>query len=184
MRKPNRQIKIYQPEQNGRRYLVSDCGRVIALEHTTSDGRLYKPNNISVIPNHNGYLLFHCNNKKVRHHRVIANLFIDNPESKTQVDHIDGDKQNNAVSNLRWVTSAQNHRAFRLKAKGKTSKFRGVCFNNDKKKWQANIQNSEKKYFLGRFDNEEEAARAYDTAAINLGFSNQALNFQPQHNHN
>lgn len=178
MRKPNRRIKIYQPDPDGRRYLVSDCGRVVALEYMASDGRLYVPNNVSVSPNEKGYLLFHCNNAMVRHHRVIANLFIDNPECKPQVDHIDGNKQNNAVSNLRWVTSGQNHRAFRLKSKGKTSKFRGVCFNNEKKKWQANIHTSGKNYFLGRFDNEEEAAKAYDTAAINMGFSTEALNFQ------
>jgi hypothetical protein len=41
-------------------------------------------------------------------HRLIALTFIPNPENKPCVDHIDRDKHNNAVSNLRWVTYAEN----------------------------------------------------------------------------
>ena len=37
-------------------------------------------------------------------HRLIAETFIDNPENKKTVDHIDGNKQNNCAENLRWAT--------------------------------------------------------------------------------
>ena len=41
-------------------------------------------------------------------HRLVATLFIPNPENKKQIDHIDGNKANNAVNNLRWSTALEN----------------------------------------------------------------------------
>ncbi len=47
--------------------------------------------------------------KRVMIHRVVAELFLPNPEKKRTVNHKDGNKQNNAVSNLEWATHSENH---------------------------------------------------------------------------
>jgi len=58
--------------------------------------------------NKNTYITIHFNKKNYRLHRIIAETFIDNQENKPIVNHIDGNKQNNKVSNLEWVTSSEN----------------------------------------------------------------------------
>lgn len=59
------------------------------------------------------YVNFHLKGQKaklVRVHRLVAEAFIENPDNLPMVDHIDRDKMNNHVSNLRWVNSSGNQR--------------------------------------------------------------------------
>ena len=56
-----------------------------------------------------GYLIYQLGNKnRIKAHRLIALTFIPNPENKPQVNHLDGNKQNNDISNLEWVTNSEN----------------------------------------------------------------------------
>jgi hypothetical protein len=58
----------------------------------------------------NKYLVVHIGKKKIRVHRLIAETFIENPENKPCVNHKDGNRQNNCVENLEWVTWSENER--------------------------------------------------------------------------
>lgn len=58
----------------------------------------------------NGYIYYSIDGKRISKHRLIAQYFIPNPSNKPQVNHIDGNKLNNDISNLEWVTPQENAR--------------------------------------------------------------------------
>lgn len=93
-----------------------------------------------------------------------------------QVDHRNGDGLDNQRENLRLKTVAGNKQAFVRKAKGTTSRFRGVCWFKKSEKWHAQIRFQQKTYSLGFFEDEVSAARAFNDGAEILGFSKEALN--------
>lgn len=56
-----------------------------------------------------GYYQIRLDNKTKYVHRIVAETFIPNPDNKPFVDHIDRNRSNNSVENLRWVTSTENN---------------------------------------------------------------------------
>jgi HNH endonuclease/AP2 domain len=97
-------------------------------------------------------------------HRVIMQ-----PPSGMAVHHIDRNGLNNRRANLRIVTYSQNViRSGKQDRLGVTSQYKGVHFEDSRKKWKAMIMKDGKRIFLGRFADEIEAALAYDRAALEL----------------
>ncbi len=89
-------------------------------------------------------------------HRLVAIAFIDNPENKKNVDHINRDRLDNDIDNLRWATSKENGQNASIKINN-TSGTTGVIWKKKAKKWQVQISVNGKRKSGGYFDNKNEA---------------------------
>lgn len=117
-----------------------------------------------------GHMTCHGKDRKVEYLHVFLT-------AEKGIDHADGNGLNNCRSNLRNATPRQQS-ANRRKQGGTSSKFKGVCWKQFHRRWQAAVQaDGCRQTYLGNFVHEEDAARAYDAAA-RLAFGEfAALNF-------
>lgn len=109
-----------------------------------------------------GYLVVRVEYKLYKVHRLI--FLWHHGHLPAIVDHIDMDRLNNRIENLRTATKSQNM-SNRLKQSNNTSGYKGVYFQSQIKRWCAEIHADGKKTFLGTFDSAEEAHAAYVKAA-------------------
>lgn len=102
--------------------------------------------------NGSGYMIVSVDHKMYLIHRLVAETFIPNPDGKKQVDHINRDRSDNRVENLRWVTCSENLRnqesVDRINREGRTHKY------EDRNKYQRELNHRrmrEKKLAWMRF---------------------------------
>ena len=117
---------------------------------------------------HSGYIQFRVrtNGTKLEGlvHILIARTFITNPDEKPCVDHINNYRSDNRVENLRWCTRQENTHNSK-KHRDCSSNYKGVSWFKSMNKWRARIYVNKKEKHLGLFDDEIEAAHAYDKYA-------------------
>ena len=151
--------EVFLPVDGYSNYFISNFGNI----KNSKTNRIMKPYN-----HPQGYkriIIYENGNiKKIYIHRLVAIAFLENPDNKKVIDHIDNNPANNNVKNLRWATQKDNS-CNRGKQKSNTSGFKGVSFNKPLNKYQARININGKLKHIGLFLTPEEASEAYEAKA-------------------
>jgi len=122
-------------------YLIYEDGRV----QNKKTKRFLKPGNT------NGYLYVNLSHqgkhKSHKIHRLVAEHYIDNPENKKTVDHINRDRKDNRIENLRWATYTEQieNRKESCIQKNNTSGHKGISYDKKYKKWRFSKQEGKKR---------------------------------------
>lgn len=113
--------------------------------------------------NKKGYVCIYVMGKVVKAHRL-AWIYCYGYSPDEQIDHINRDKSDNRISNLRLVNNGQNQTNC-VTQRNNSSGYKGVSFHKTWKKWQAYIYHEGKRMHLGTFTNPEQASTAYELAS-------------------
>lgn len=149
------------------------------LDYDPADGLLFwKPRNSTAMRNNsfagreaftavaNGYRTGSVDGVTYRAHRIIWKIvYGSDPED---IDHINGDRQDNRLANLRSVSRSDNMRNAQLRSNN-SSGVVGVTYNRERRKWVAQIKDG-KQRVIGRFDSFDEAVSARQSAEREAGF--------------
>ena len=119
-----------------------------------------------------GYWRIKFKGQKYWAHRVCYYLHTGKDPYDLEIDHIDGNTQNNQPENLRACSISLNQANQKLSQRN-TSGYKGVTWKATKNKWSAQISCSGRYFYLGLYDSALDAAKAYDVAALEM-FGNHA----------
>lgn len=149
-------------------YQISNLGRVKslkreAIQKSTGHVRVVNEKILKNTLSRNGYYSISLSKngiKKLIHiHKLLAICFLNHDtNSGLFVDHINNKRTDNRLENLQLITPRKNSTKDRV---GKTSKFIGVDYDKNQKKWRSRIDVNGKSIFLGRFNKEKDAYNAY-----------------------
>lgn len=142
------------------KFKVSEQGHI--FERTPRECELYTGIKWWVIEptiSTKGYYVIGRKNKTLYVHRLVATSFLG--KSELDINHIDGDKLNNEISNLEYCTSKENHIHYNTKLRERHKQ--GSYKNNQKsgKIWFSRILHNGKDKYLGSFKTKKEATAAY-----------------------
>ena len=143
----------------------SNLGRVRSY-YRYNEGKIL----INRVKDNTGYGRLYINGKRYKIHRFIAELFVPNPEHKTEVNHKDGNKLNNRADNLEWVTRSENQKhAYKLglqkpseKQKQATSKWNRE--NRIKTVYQYNLKGD----LVTTYDSCKECSQHFNTSEATI----------------
>lgn len=132
------------------------------LVWAVAKGRRVRAGGVAGHLNGNGYVYVRIEGVLYLAHRLVWLIHYDQ-WPKDQIDHINGDRVDNRIENLREATNAENHqnKSSRINS---SSRFVGVHWEPRYGKWQAQITLNGKQKYLGSFHTEESAAAAYAEA--------------------
>jgi hypothetical protein len=155
------QLTVWLPIKGYDNYEVSICGSI----RSSKTKRILKPYIF------NGYFAINLYQRNIRKmhkiHSLVVKTFIPNIGNKKWIDHIDNDKLNNTISNLRWCSSQENNHNRSL-SKNNTSSIKGVSWNKRFNKWEVYIMFNYKRIHIGLFTNLEDAKIARQNKAKEL----------------
>jgi len=130
------------------------------------DGKLFwkvkrgggvKPGDEAEYINNRGYKVVRINKAPYLQHRLIWVMHGNEPVDF--LDHIDGDKLNNRIENLRPATVSENKWNTKVPITN-TSGIKGVCWNKNQMRWNGHVRFKGKQHHVGSFENKEECAKA------------------------
>ena len=152
--------EIYVNISNFPNYQVSNLGNVKNI----TTGRILKAGT-----NSGGYLTVVLSNdgdaSSIKVHRLVGNAFIENPVNKECIDHINHNKKDNNVLNLRWATKLENCQN-RSISTNNTSGYSGITYVEKSNKWRVKITVNRRPKHLGYFVNKEDAIRVRQEAEV------------------
>lgn len=156
-------------------YQVSNLGRVKSLSRKDRFGRNF-PEKIKTQYLRRGYLSVMLSNDgqetNITVHRIVATYFIPNPNGLPQVNHKNGDKKDNRIENLEWVSERENITHGYSRKVGKTSKYFGVSLERKRNRWKAHFHFDGKVKTFGYYKSEELAHQVVQNELIKLDIKN------------